>query len=637
MAHFVQTSSIHSSANSTPGFTLASTDTLLVLEGVAITATGASSPAVSAASGNRITLDGTLYSAAGSTIVATDSLELRIGTDGAIFGNNSGINVNGGNNTIINSGEILTDLAAIFCVGSNNSLTNYGLISSSSLGVDFEAGGNTVTNYGTIRGTAIGADGIYCAAGDNRIYNHGTISGLGDEGIQLISFGADTYNDIVNTGLIERIGSPSVAAININGPAAITITNTGTIIGNVQLGSGDDVVDTLHGRIDGAVIGDLGNDRLIGSDTAGDSLIGGGGDDFLEGNGGNDTLTGGSGADELSGGAGIDTVSYSGAASSVTANLANASLNAGDAQGDNYDTIENLVGSSLDDSLTGNGSANRLSGGNGNDSLNGADGNDHLNGGSGADTMAGGGGDDVFIIDNSADAVVEAASGGNDVARAGGNWTLSSGQAVERVLATGSNALSLTGNELDNLLIGNGAANVLDGAAGKDTMRGGGGNDSYLIDNADDSAVELSGEGFDTVTTTISHTLANHVELLVLGGAGNINGIGNSSDNTITGNGGNNQLNGKGGLDFLTGDLGNDTFIFNAGQANGDTIIDFTGNGASAGDSLRFIGYGTVAQGATFVQLNATQWQVSSFDNAIQEVINFSNSAAIHASDLIFN
>jgi len=37
------------------------------------------------------------------------------------------------------------------------------------------------------------------------------------------------------------------------------------------------------------------------------------------------------------------------------------------------------------------------------------------------------------------------------------------------------------------------------------------------------------------------------------------------------------------------------------------------------------------------MQLNATQWQVNSFDNAIQEVINFSNSAAIHASDFVFN
>ena len=31
------------------------------------------------------------------------------------------------------------------------------------------------------------------------------------------------------------------------------------------------------------------------------------------------------------------------------------------------------------------------------------------------------------------------------------------------------------------------------------------------------------------------------------------------------------------------------------GQANGDTIIDFAGNGAGAGDTLTFVGFGTAA------------------------------------------
>jgi hypothetical protein len=46
---------------------------------------------------------------------------------------------------------------------------------------------------------------------------------------------------------------------------------------------------------------------------------------------------------------------------------------------------------------------------------------------------------------------------------------------------------------------------------------------------------------------------------------------------------------GQGGADILTGNAGNDTFVFNVGQANSDTVIDFAGNGAAVGGSLRFV------------------------------------------------
>ena len=56
-------------------------------------------------------------------------------------------------------------------------------------------------------------------------------------------------------------------------------------------------------------------------------------------------------------------------------------------------------------------------------------------------------------------------------------------------------------------------------------------------------------------------------------------------------------INGGAGIDLLTRDLGNDTFVFNAGEANGDTINDFAGNGGAAGDLLQFVSY---SAGATF-------------------------------------
>jgi Ca2+-binding RTX toxin-like protein len=73
-----------------------------------------------------------------------------------------------------------------------------------------------------------------------------------------------------------------------------------------------------------------------------------------------------------------------------------------------------------------------------------------------------------------------------------------------------------TGNALDNKIIGNSRNNILDGVDGKDTMLGGAGNDTYYVDNAGDQVVEYSGEGTDTVQSSVSYTLGADVENLNL-------------------------------------------------------------------------------------------------------------------------
>ena len=128
-------------------------------------------------------------------------------------------------------------------------------------------------------------------------------------------------------------------------------------------------------------------------------LIGSQGNNILEGREGNDTLKGGKGADALHGGDDDDTASYEGAEDGVTASLANPSINAGDAAGDTYDSIENLIGSSHDDILIGDAGANELDGDDGNDNLSGGDGDDTLTGGKGNDTLDGGAGNDVASFD----------------------------------------------------------------------------------------------------------------------------------------------------------------------------------------------------------------------------------------------
>jgi hypothetical protein len=61
--------------------------------------------------------------------------------------------------------------------------------------------------------------------------------------------------------------------------------------------------------------------------------------------------------------------------------------------------------------------------------------------------------------------------------------------------------------------------------------------------------------------------------------------------------------------------------------------VDFAGNAALAGDSLKLVGYGA---GATFTNIDATHWQINYNGGALHEVIAFMNGAAIDVSDVVF-
>jgi Ca2+-binding RTX toxin-like protein len=142
--------------------------------------------------------------------------------------------------------------------------------------------------------------------------------------------------------------------------------------------------------------GTASNDRLLG--TAGNDKIAAlAGNDHVQTGGGNDTIIGGAGADTMVGGLGLDTASYETATAGVTADLANASLNLGDARGDVYFGMENLLGSAHADTLRGNVGMNHIDGGAGDDRLFGFEGMDTLVGGSGNDRLEGGINNDLLI------------------------------------------------------------------------------------------------------------------------------------------------------------------------------------------------------------------------------------------------
>ena len=247
--------------------------------------------------------------------------------------------------------------------------------------------------------------------------------------------------------------------------------------------------------------------------------------------------------------------------------------------------------------LTGNGIANYLIGNAGTNTL---------DGGAGVDVMVGFGGDDVFVADAAGDLVYENAGEGFDAVLTSVSYMLGTGQSVEwlsTLQTSGTAALNLTGNALDQTLLGNNGANVLDGGGGADAMTGFNGDDVYLVDNTGDLVHEtpVGGGGFDAILASVSYVLAadERVEWLSTASTAATDAIsltGNEIGQYLLGNNGANTLDGGRGHDVLIGFGGADNFAFTSalGSGNFDLITDFqSGTDRIALDDARFAGIGT--------------------------------------------
>jgi Ca2+-binding RTX toxin-like protein len=306
--------------------------------------------------------------------------------------------------------------------------------------------------------------------------------------------------------------------------------------------------------------GSAGADVLAGGDTA-DLLLGGDGRDSLFGQGGNDTLDGGTGIDTLIGGLGDDVYRVDNRADSII-----------EQAGGGIDRVESSITWTLGDNLenlTLAGSAGIAAVGNALDNV--------LIGNSGANRLEGRGGNDTYIVDSTADSVIEQPGGGYDTIRSTVSWNLAAnGANVEQLELLGSADLDGAGNGLANLLVGNRGANRLTGNGGADTLVGGAGNDTYVVTDADDVIIEWDGEGTDQVQSSVSWTLGDALENLTLTGTAAIDATGNALANQITGNAAANRLDGGAGADTLAGGRGNDTYVIDRLD---DVIVEAAGEG----------------------------------------------------------
>ena len=247
--------------------------------------------------------------------------------------------------------------------------------------------------------------------------------------------------------------------------ANLTLTlSTGDSIANVTGGSGD---DTLIGNaLNNNIWGGPGNDTLIGG--AGNDNYGFDTDEPM----GSDTIVDTGGVETLwfalttTQPVAIDL--SQGGPQAVNTNLT-LTLSSGD-------SIENVTGGTLGDTLIGNGLNNIFNGGPGDDILVGGLGNDNFDFDAdealGSDTIvdAGGVGWLWFGQTTTRPVRIDLSQSGAQAVNANLTLTLSTGDSIEKV----------TGGSLDDTLIGNVLDNNLDGGPGNDALYGGGGNDALV-------------------------------------------------------------------------------------------------------------------------------------------------------------
>ncbi len=321
----------------------------------------------------------------------------------------------------------LTITEAVFSNMVNTKTVNYGVIAS--LSADYAAinllGGGIIIN-------AAGGyiNGSIHVAGSVSLQNLGAISGPIE--VYAAEFSVSDSR-IVTRGMINSYQSSTGDAIHLLWGNDVVI-NTGSIVGNIDLGDGNNVFDGRSGTVVGTVHGGMGDDTYFLTEAT--------------------SITDAGGIDQVNA-----RMSYT-----LGDDIENLNLNG-------YGNFSG-TGNVLDNVITGNGSGNQLFGLNGNDTLSGLQGNDILYGGNGDDNLDGGGGNDQLTAGN-----------GNDIISGGsGNDQLFGEVGFDTLLGGAGNDTLYGGSASDTLDGGSGNDVLYGGSFGSDLMTGGDGADIFVFD-----------------------------------------------------------------------------------------------------------------------------------------------------------
>ena len=389
-------------------------------------------------------------------------------------------------------------------------------------------------------------------------------------------------------------------------------------LGNDMLRGGADsdlLGDAMYEEGDDVLYGDGDDDTLLGG-PGDDTLFGGEHDDSLEGNAGDDWLEGGPGADMHFGGEHDvmgDTVSYSMSPEPVTIRLyagliPNPDLDdplqvlaaGGDAEGDDYEGIENVRGSAHDDILIGGAgegnriwgqqgddliigleeyppgtpvtSADRFYGGKGDDTLRGGGGNDRLDGELGDDVLEGGPGNDILMGSPGMDMLYGGVLDVNGEHEDEGIDTANYSDSMEGVQIDLSTETP-TGESMPTAMGGYAEGDVLDGI---ENITGTDYTDMLVGDDMDNFLDGGRGDDWDDPATP------RVTEGGLFGGAGSDTLEGGSGDDWLDADGGDDSTD---EVNYIKGERGNDMLIGGAGDDMTpmmDTTDDMTDDMADA-------------------------------------------------------
>ncbi len=418
---------------------------------------------------------------------------------------------------------------------------------------DLTATGNSAAN------TIIGNDGRNVIDGGG---GNDTMSGGKGDDTYYVYTSFDTVIENQNEGTDTVIAKRDGYTLGAN-LENLTLAEGSTYL----VGTGNALDNVINGNsYNNTLKGDLGNDLIYGN-GGDDTIYGNGGDDTLDGGAGNDTLYGGYGHNTywFGFGDGRDVINVFATATAATDSLV---LKAGVTKQDVTLSYEAGTGYLI---LSLNRGEKITIKEFDNSGLTPAQAFSNL-----TITL-----NDGMIVD----IPINALNTTNKKIGTNNPETISADAVGQIIYGYGGND-SLKGTYGSDTLDGGAGDDTLDGTMAVDkpnTLIGGTGDDTYNIlvaasNGFADYIIEKPGEGYDTVTSVVSFSIAYapNVEKLSITGSATYAG-GNDGDNLIIGNANINTIDGAGGADTMQGGAGDDTYYV---DNVGDVVDEAVGEGA---------------------------------------------------------